>query len=124
MLKQSSCLTACPFSLTLSPDTSSNYYSTYTFGPSFYTMSVTVPNNRIVELASIIQRNAIKVDEYITRSGLPSPSFNIQTPAQLDFPEQISAVRTAIIEAMDELQALLLGPLPMIFEEITQNVRT
>jgi hypothetical protein len=87
-------------------------------------MSVTAPNNRIVELASIIQRNTIKVDEYITRSGLPSPSFNIQAPPQLDFPEQISAVRTAIIEAMDELQALLLGPLPMIFQEITQNVRT
>jgi hypothetical protein len=79
------------------------------------------PTTRITELAAIIQSNTIKFDEYINSHGLPTPSFGIETPPQLFLPEDIAAARTAVVEAIDELHALMLGPMPTIFTEITQK---
>ena len=80
------------------------------------------PMTRIAELATIIQENTIKVDEYINSKGLPTPSFSIQTSPQLDFPADVAGARDVVLEAMDELQALMLGPIGWIFHELTVKV--
>jgi hypothetical protein len=79
--------------------------------------------SRISELASIIQRQTAVVDEYLKANGLPTPSFDASYQPALQFTEDISAARDAVLEAMDELQALMLGPMGSIFHEITQKVR-
>ena len=84
------------------------------------TSMMTSPS-RIVDLAAIIHNNTNKVDQFIQREGLPSPSFGTETPPQLNLPADITSARDAVIEAMDELHALLLGPMPSIFHELTQK---
>lgn len=81
------------------------------------------PASRIAELASIVQLNTTKVDEFLSAQGLPSPSFGIEALPVLPLPSQIASYRDAAIEAMDELHALLLGPMPSIFFDLTQQVR-
>lgn len=81
------------------------------------------PLTRIAELASIIQFNAMIVDQFISSKDLPTPSFGIKTPPELDLPAKIVASQSLVIEAMDELHALLLGPMETIFTEIVQKVR-
>ena len=73
-----------------------------------------MPSSRIVELAAIIQKHTSKVDEYLTSHDLPSPSFDISTPPVLQLPPHIQASQKAIIEADDELSALILGPMRSI----------
>ena len=63
--------------------------------------------SRIVALASSIQQNIAKVDEYISAHGLPSPSLDASTPLRLDLPEPIAACSSAALEAIDELQTLV-----------------
>ncbi|KAF7930035.1 hypothetical protein BELL_0651g00040 [Botrytis elliptica] len=68
------------------------------------------PATRIAELAATIQRNTSKVDEYLTSNNIPSPSFDVSCPFRLSLPPDIQASRNAILEASDELTALMLGP--------------
>lgn len=67
-------------------------------------------SSRIVELASIIQENTTKLDSYLSRHNLPAPSFDISYPARVTLPPNIQALQDAVLEALDELTALLLGP--------------
>ncbi|KAF4628102.1 hypothetical protein G7Y89_g10046 [Cudoniella acicularis] len=69
------------------------------------------PTNRIVELASIISEHTSKVDAYLISHNLPTPSFNISYPPKLPLPAEIQASRDAVLEATDELTALMLGPI-------------
>lgn len=69
-------------------------------------------HSRIVELASAILSNTKAVDEYISINGLPTPSFAIEAPPILPLPEDISKSRDKILEASEELRALVAGPLP------------
>lgn len=78
--------------------------------------------SRIVELASIINTNTATVDKYITSAGLPTPSFTIETPPQLQFPADVAKARDAVVEATDELQTLMLGPMRTIYNEVTWKV--
>lgn len=80
--------------------------------------------SRIAELSSSIAENTRKVDEFFIASGLPSPSFDVSTPPDLPLPAEIAQAKEAALEAMDELQALLLGPMPKIFQELIHTVRT
>ena len=82
------------------------------------------PTSRMAQLASVIQTHTTIVDEHIALQKLPSPSFHVNAPPQLQLPEAISSSRDAVIEAMDELQALMLGPLDFLFNQIVQNVCT
>jgi hypothetical protein len=66
--------------------------------------------NRIVELASIIHDNAVKVDAYLTSESLPTPTFDISCPAHPALPPHIQSSQEAVFEATDELTALMLGP--------------
>jgi hypothetical protein len=73
-------------------------------------------SNRIVELSALIHENTIKVDEFMTANGLPTPSFDISQPPVLPLPHHIDALRKAVIDASDELKTLMLGPLPALID--------
>ena len=78
--------------------------------------------SRIVELASTIKDHTTKVDNYLSSKGLPSPSFETSTPPQLDLPDEIVSFKNIVLEAMDELHALILGPMPFLFHQVIQKV--
>lgn len=67
--------------------------------------------HRIVELANTIQTNTFKIDKYLASQGIPTPSFDVGTPLEIDYPDDIAACRWAVLEATDELHALTLGPI-------------
>jgi hypothetical protein len=67
-------------------------------------------NTRISKLAELIQGNIEKVDNYLNAEGIKSPSFDIDTPANLKLSPEIEQAKEAILDATDELQRLLLGP--------------
>jgi hypothetical protein len=69
-----------------------------------------VPSRRIVELASIIQEQTSKVDAYLASNNLPTPSFDISCPPKLFLPAEIQASPDSVLQASDELTALMLGP--------------
>ena len=78
--------------------------------------------SRIAELASVIQVHTLKVDEYISSHGLPSPSFDVSMPARLQLPESIELSSITVIEAASELQSLMLGPMGFLFHQIDSPV--
>jgi hypothetical protein len=78
--------------------------------------------SRIVTLSSAIERNTRIIDAYFTENGLPSPSLEASAPPDLPLPPQIVAAKEAALEAMDELQVLLLGPMPKIFHDLIHIV--
>ena len=69
-------------------------------------------SNRISELAQIIQTNTQFIDEHLTSHELPTPSFAADNPSTLLFGQgaKFDTSRQAIVDATDELQALMLGP--------------
>ena len=73
--------------------------------------------NKIAQLAAIIAANTTKFDGWLTSHGLPSPSFDIETPLKLELPQEISQARQAVVEASTELQALMLGPVEHLQNE-------
>lgn len=79
-------------------------------------------SSRIVELSSAIHSNTAIVDEYLTSNALPPLSFGVDSPLKMDFPDSIAAAKMAVLEAMDELKALMLGPVPMIVDDVAHNV--
>ena len=74
--------------------------------------------SRIVALASVIQEKTAQVDEYLSSNGLPSPTFNPSAPQQPELPEAIAACSTAVLEALDELQALMFGPIRFLLHQV------
>lgn len=64
---------------------------------------------RIAELASIITANTAKIDEHLTANGINEISFDENAGEVLSGPE-LAAARQAVLEATDELHALMLGP--------------
>lgn len=71
-------------------------------------------SSRILELANSIQVNTSKVDQHFSAHGIPTPSFDIDTPLELDLPNDIAACRSTIIEATEELHSLMLGPIQTV----------
>ncbi len=71
-------------------------------------------SSRIVELASSIQQNTEKVNQYFSSHNTPTPSFDIETPLDINLPAEVSACRQAILEAIDELHLRILGPVQTI----------
>jgi len=67
------------------------------------------PTSRIMELASIIHEQTSKVDAYLASNNLPTPSFDISCPPKPFLPAEIQASRYAVLEAFDELMALMIG---------------
>lgn len=78
--------------------------------------------NRIVELATSISQNVAKIDSYLKSNGLSGPSFDIDSPFINSFPEEIGAIRDAVLEANLELSELLLGPKETFVEYQVRNL--
>ena len=68
-------------------------------------------SSRIAELSEIIARGTRDIDEHLEAEGLPSPSFDANSPPRSLLDSRIVASRQAILEATDELHALMLGPI-------------
>ena len=77
-------------------------------------------SSRISELAAIIATNTEKVDLQLAAEGFPTPSFDADSPPRLLQNSRIVASRQAILDATDELHALMLGPIGIF---TTQPVR-
>ena len=73
-----------------------------------------MPTSRISELTSIIAAKTAEIDAYTTSEGLPSPSFDVNNPPRLLSDPRIAASRLAVLEATDELHALMLGPVGIL----------
>lgn len=71
---------------------------------------LTMAPNRIVELSETIQNHTKIVDDYLEANNLPTPSFDISTPLRLPLPPDIQVSQAAVLDAADELTALMLGP--------------
>lgn len=82
------------------------------------------PQSRIVHLASTIAANTKKYDEYLSSQGLPSPSFSTKTPLKLELPDDIAQANNAVVEAIPELQTLMLGPLETVLNQLREVSRT
>jgi hypothetical protein len=77
---------------------------------------------RIVQLAATISENVAKIDSYLKANGFADISFDIDTPFQSKYPEEISALRTAVLDANTELSDLLLGPKEIFVEYQVRTV--
>lgn len=74
-------------------------------------------STRIAELATSVSTNTAKVDEYLKSHSRPSPSFDVDHPADLGIPPEaidIDNARKAALEASIELQDLLQGPTSLL----------
>lgn len=77
--------------------------------------------SRISELSAIIQSSTSRIDEYLSAQGLPALSFD-EHSSSTPPPDAISAFQTAILEATDELNALVQGPVAFIVNLTVSNV--
>ncbi len=67
-------------------------------------------SSRTSELVSIIASNTVKIEEYLNKRGLPDLSFDARPSSQLHQHNEITSQRQAVLNATDELHALMLGP--------------
>ena len=70
---------------------------------------------RISELSSIISSATSKYDDYLTAQALPTPSFDPGAPPFLPLPTDVAEAKQFVLEATDELHALIAGPLGTLF---------
>ena len=64
--------------------------------------------SRIIELASQILSQAETIDGLLASEDYPALSFNLDTASEL--PSATHDAQAALLEASDELQALIQGP--------------
>ena len=67
-----------------------------------------------MDLASVVMASTTKFEELLTTHKLPSPSFDPSTFAKLPQSDELQETQTALLEAISELQALVLGPIGML----------
>lgn len=74
------------------------------------------PNSlpKIVELAAQISSSVAKLQERLTAQGVPSPSWDEDSPAC--FPDEVADLRDAVLDATAELHELLLEPLMVVYK--------
>lgn len=72
-------------------------------------------STRITELSSVISSVTSKYDDYLSAQGLPTPSFDPGAPPFLPLPPDVAEAKQLILEATDELHALIAGPLGTLF---------
>ncbi|KAK1759952.1 S-adenosyl-L-methionine-dependent methyltransferase [Echria macrotheca] len=73
---------------------------------------------RTVELATAILQHTTSVETYLQENGLPSPSFSPGAPPKLPLPPDLQQKLAAALGALDELQALLLGPMGWLMNQV------
>ena len=77
--------------------------------------------SRIAELASLIAKSTAQIDTHLAAEGHPTPSFDADQPTHLLNDSKLTTSRRNIIEATDELHALMLGPVGIL---TSPSVRT
>ncbi|PQE06851.1 Sterigmatocystin 8-O-methyltransferase protein [Rutstroemia sp. NJR-2017a WRK4] len=65
---------------------------------------------RIAELATVISNQTAFVDQYLQAHGISSPSFDAEYNEMTTPPKEITASKNAILEATEELNSLIAGP--------------
>ena len=71
-------------------------------------------SSRIVSLSQTIAYHTAIIDEHYTTNGLPTPTFDVEMPLEVDLPSSIKRHRQAVLEATEELHSLMLGPLQLV----------
>lgn len=59
-----------------------------------------------------------EVDAYISTHGLPPLSFDSNEASQHTLPDSIQSAQNAVLEATDELHALMLGPMGILRQQV------
>ena len=70
--------------------------------------------SRIAELSAIIANHTSKIDSSLAANGLPTPSFDADSPPTLLAMPALAESRNAILQASDELSALMQGPIGLL----------
>jgi len=70
--------------------------------------------SRIAELASIISNHTEIVDRYLQSQELHSPSFDCEYTEASNLPAEIVIAKNKIVEATEELNSLMLGPIGLL----------
>lgn len=84
-----------------------------------------MPPNRTVELASVIATKTEVVDDYLNSHGLPPLSFEpMEKSQQYILPDSVQAAQNAILEATDELHALMLGPMGILTQQLVRIAKS
>ena len=71
-------------------------------------------SSRITELASTIASHTAIVEDFLSSEGLPTPSFDVGALPQLPLRGASAESRDIILDATQELQDLILGPIGML----------
>lgn len=79
-----------------------------------------MPLSRIRELALTIVDKTADIDSKLESTGLPTLSFSPQSSSAL-LPNNVAESRRSLLEATEELHALMLGPVGLL---TSHSVRT
>jgi hypothetical protein len=77
---------------------------------------------RTVQLAKSLLQHTTDIEAYLANNNLPGPSLAPGAPPKLPLPPGLQASLDAALSAVDELQALLLGPLGWLVSQISHAV--
>ena len=71
----------------------------------------------------MIQVYTANIDAYLSSQGLPSPSWDLDTPSEVLLSGAAQVSQNALLESMEELKALILGPVPFLMNKATDTVK-
>ena len=77
---------------------------------------------RIRELASIIAEKTADIDLKVESAGLSTPSFKPESSASLQLDTLVES-RRSLLEATEELHALMLGPVGLLTSHSVRTLR-
>jgi hypothetical protein len=66
-----------------------------------------MPRTRVGELVELISLETKKIESSLAASGLPSPSFDVDTPSSLFADRDVAESRLKVLQATEELNALM-----------------
>ncbi|RDW73635.1 hypothetical protein BP5796_07077 [Coleophoma crateriformis] len=72
------------------------------------------PARSLLELASTIQAHTVAIDGALKSEALPEPTFQSGGPPVFGLPASQERDRVALLEALEEMRALLMGPVPYV----------
>lgn len=81
-----------------------------------------MPTAKTVQLAASILQHTTEIETYLAQNNLPNVSFAPGTPPKLPLPPGLQNSLDAALSAVDELQALLLGPLGWLVSQVGHAV--
>ncbi len=77
---------------------------------------------RTVLLAATILEQTTKIESYLQENGIPSPSFEPGATPKLPLSPELETCLGAALSALDELSALLMGPMAWLRAQIDHAV--